>query len=142
MPPKPERPPKRGTPEWIQRKIAERRERFARKREKARSTPSATPKPRKRLPRQSPGRRRLDAIYTVLRLLFLRRHPLCEACGALKPGTKPRAATEVHHKQGRGKFYLAVETWLAVCSGCHRWITDNGKAAERLGLLVRVYEKH
>lgn len=153
MPPKPERPPKRGTPEWIQKKRAESRERFSSRRAKDRPTRSATqskheprsterPAYRKRLPARSERRKRLDVIYRVLRLLFLRRHLFCEACVVLDPGRKPRRATEVHHKSGRGKFYLAVWTWLAVCLHCHRWITDHGKQAEEKGLIVRVYEKH
>lgn len=153
MPPKPDRPPKRGTTEWIQKKRAEARARFSSRLAKDRATRSATPSKqkkrwrersasRKRLPARSERRKRLDVIYTVLRLLFLRRHPFCEACALLDPERKPRRATEVHHVSGRGKFYLAIWTWLAVCLWCHRWITDNGKAAEAKGLIVRVYEKH
>lgn len=71
-------------------------------------------------------------IYKVFRILFLRRRPICEAC-------RTNRATQVHHKSGRGRFYLVVATWMAVCFKCHDWITRNGKAAAAKGWIVRVF---
>lgn len=50
-------------------------------------------------------------------------------------------ATDVHHKKGRGKYYLDRSTWLAVCRKCHRRITDNSKEAIELGLSVSRLKK-
>jgi hypothetical protein len=50
----------------------------------------------------------------------------CVRCG--------QAATQVHHAAGRESWLLlAKEYWLAMCGYCHRWVTDNGKAAAAKG---------
>lgn len=64
--------------------------------------------------------------YKDLREEFIAKHPLCQAniCGCTK------ASTEIHHKKGRiGKLLLYVKYWLAVCSHCHTYITENSKWA-------------
>ena len=71
--------------------------------------------------------------YFQLREIFLREHPNCE-CG--RDGCR-RKSGEIHHKKGRGKWYLVVEKWLAVARVCHRWITDHPKEAEQLGLIEK-----
>jgi len=71
-----------------------------------------------------------DSVYFQLRIEFLTTHPTCEA---RLPGCQCHA-TEVHHKKGRGVFYLVVSTWLAVCWKCHQWITEHSKEAIELGL--------
>ena len=43
-------------------------------------------------------------------------------------------ATDVHHMEGRGENHNKINTWLAVCRNCHRWITDNSKEAIELNL--------
>ncbi len=68
--------------------------------------------------------------YFRLREIFLREHPNCE-CGR----ACSRKSLEVHHRKGRGKYLLAVGTWLAVARVCHRWITENPKEAAELGLI-------
>lgn len=44
-------------------------------------------------------------------------------------------ATEVHHSRGRvGADYLNEKLWLAMCSPCHKYVTENPVAAKLLGL--------
>lgn len=65
-------------------------------------------------------------LYERARLVFLALHPRCEKCGA--------PATEVHHMAGREGWLLVwLKHFMAVCRRCHRWITDNGKAAAAQG---------
>jgi hypothetical protein len=52
----------------------------------------------------------------------------CEVCG--------HAGDQVHHKEGRGKKLCAVNTFLAVCAGCHRRIHDNPAWARENGYLI------
>lgn len=96
-----------------------------------RNKPPKQQKPKKAIPRTTTKRRRESEDYGVLREEWLRQHPLCEArvnhnCF--------RQATEVHHKRGRGKYYLDTTTWLAICHNCHIWVTENSKEAILLGL--------
>lgn len=86
----------------------------------------------KRKPIRKVSKKREDqnAEYFRLREKFLKEHPKCE-CG--RDGCR-RKATEVHHTRGRGRYFLVVSTWLAVARVCHRWITDNEKAAKERGL--------
>lgn len=60
----------------------------------------------------------LDQLYTVARKKFLEQHSGCEA----RLSGCTLNATDVHHKKGRGQYYLDKETWLAVCRSCHTWI--------------------
>jgi len=92
---------------------------------------SANPKRNKRPNAVSKRKAEQNKEYGHLRVIFLENRPICEArldfiC------TGP--ATEVHHKQGRGKHLLDVDTWLAVCPSCHHWITEHSKEAIALGL--------
>lgn len=66
--------------------------------------------------------------YLSLRDEFLMLNCRCERCG--------KAATEVHHKQGRGRHYLEVTTWAALCSCCHSWIHENVAEAKAAGWLI------
>ena len=50
--------------------------------------------------------------YGILRKEFLEKLPICEVCMKAK-------STDIHHKAGRGKHYLEVDTWLSTCRGCH-----------------------
>jgi hypothetical protein len=68
--------------------------------------------------------------YSTLRKDFLEAHPLCMA----KLEECTRIATDIHHKQGRGKFFLVIKTWLGVCRNCHHWIENHPKEAKELGL--------
>jgi len=68
--------------------------------------------------------------YRALCDIFLFFFPKCQCPGCFAP------SEDVHHKAGRGRFYLRVETWLAVCRECHDWIHHNGTEARAKGLLV------
>jgi hypothetical protein len=58
--------------------------------------------------------------YLKVRKAFLLAHPTCQF------GTCQKKATELHHKRGRGKKYLCdTKTFMAVCPGHHRFITDH-----------------
>jgi hypothetical protein len=79
-------------------------------------------------------RRQLEAPkYRALRSEFLSEHPLCEA----KLSGCAYWSCDVHHTAGRGRFLLAVETWLAACRSCHDWIERHRRQARELGLIVR-----
>jgi len=68
-------------------------------------------------------------IYMKRRALFLAEHESC-VCGA--------PATEVHHKRGRvGALYLDVTHWLAMCHGCHVYVTEHPREAIARGLSER-----
>lgn len=68
--------------------------------------------------------------YSVLRKEFLSQKPKCEAS---LPGCQKKS-TDVHHKAGRGEYFLRVDTWLAVCRCCHIWIEENPEKAKELNL--------
>lgn len=86
------------------------------------------------LRRTSKKRAKESRAYTALRKVFLVNHPFCEFCEISQPGA-PRPATEVHHKSGRGKFYLAESTWMAVCAGHHRLIHECPQQSRAFGYL-------
>jgi len=88
----------------------------------------AQPKPRKRIAPVSKKRAAERKTYLSLRDEFLMLNCRCERCG--------KAATEVHHKQGRGRHYLEVTTWAALCSCCHSWIHENVAEAKAAGWLI------
>lgn len=71
----------------------------------------------------------LDQAYTKLRKIFLERKPMCEAALSCCSGS----STDVHHKKGRGKYHLVVETWLSVCRQCHMYIEEHREEAMELG---------
>jgi hypothetical protein len=73
-----------------------------------------------------------DIIYKDLRLKFLKKHPRCMVYPWLK-------AIEIHHKKGRGKYYLDTSTWMAVSRKAHEeieanpeWAKERGYSLERL----------
>jgi hypothetical protein len=67
--------------------------------------------------------------YAQVRKAFLAEHLYCEAnlTGCLT------VATQVHHKIGRGANVSNVDTFLAVCGVCHRYIEDNPAEAVKMG---------
>lgn len=97
------------------------------RREKRRPQPKR-PVPQRIKPRTAEGAKE-DRLYSKMRIVFLEEHPVCECGRAGCTGI----ATQVHHKRGRGIWYLIVSTWLAVCDACHKWIGANSKEAMRLG---------
>jgi hypothetical protein len=70
----------------------------------------------------------LDKLYSVMRKDFLSLHPGCQA--RLQGCTLQ--STDVHHKKGRGLYYLDKTTWLSVCRSCHTWIELNPEKAKEL----------
>jgi hypothetical protein len=112
---------------------------------------------KKRLPRFSRLGKLKHDIYTAQRRDFLSEHKFCGVrimdsdgtiaerghiwSGGMSHRCK-RRATQVHHMRGRGKWYLDTRYWFPICASHHAWVTNNGKAAERLGYVERVYEKH
>ena len=39
----------------------------------------------------------------------------------------------MHHKRGRNKYYLDVNTFLAVCDECHKYIENHPEEAYQKG---------
>ena len=72
-----------------------------------------------------------DCVYRILRRIFLKLLPVCEMPGCARP------STDVHHKRGRGKWYLIVDTWMALCRQCHARITEHSKEAIENGYSER-----
>jgi len=83
----------------------------------------------KRISPRSPKRVKLDGEYSKLRVAFLYSNSICQAnlpsCGV--------HATDVHHSKGRGKYYLDVNTWKALCRSCHSWLELHPTEAKALG---------
>jgi hypothetical protein len=78
---------------------------------------------------KSKKREQLDKVYSQLRRVFLLKHPKCQAA---LPGCQ-HDACDIHHKKGRGKWYLVISTWMAVCRKCHMWIETHPIEATDLG---------
>lgn len=55
--------------------------------------------------------------YTKVRKAYLSEIDCCEVCGS--------AATELHHKAGRGIHLCNTDLFLAVCRACHQKIEEN-----------------
>jgi hypothetical protein len=85
-------------------------------------------KGRKPMKQRSAKRVREEREYSALRKKFLGEIKYCEPCHAA--GRTRTPSTQCHHMAGRGRFYLRVDTWLAVCHDCHQKITDNRTWAE------------
>lgn len=73
-----------------------------------------------------------DAVYTKLRKDYLTINPVCEARLPQCTGV----ATDIHHKKGRGKYYLITTTWMSACRKCHEWIETNPVEAVELGFTI------
>jgi hypothetical protein len=67
--------------------------------------------------------------YGILRKEFLEKLPICEVCMKAK-------STDIHHKAGRGKHYIEVETWLSTCRSCHDRIHREPSWAREKGFLI------
>lgn len=77
----------------------------------------------------------LNDAYTTIRRDFMLSNPICQAA---LPGCSTHA-TDVHHKKGRGKYILAVSSWLSVCRKCHMYIEEHPDEAIELGLSEKRY---
>lgn len=73
--------------------------------------------------------RNRKAIYATLQPKFLSENPNCWRCAC--------KGTELHHKGGRHGEWLIYWPWfVALCSECHRWATDNKQEAIRDGFSI------
>ena len=80
------------------------------------------------------AKRKAESIeYSRLRKKFLAKYPACEA----KLDGCNKISTDVHHKAGRGKNFLNVDTWLPVCRNCHDIIHKYPEFARMNGLMDR-----
>lgn len=70
-----------------------------------------------------------DKVYSKLRKDYLLQHPFCQAA---LPGCS-KVATDVHHKAGRGKYYLITTTWIGLCRSCHTYVEEHPADAKELG---------
>lgn len=75
---------------------------------------------------------------------WLRKNTHCRACALIAEHNDVairviRLADQCHHVRGRnGDLLLDERYWLPVCNSCHRWITEHGKLARKLGLSADV----
>jgi len=72
------------------------------------------------------------AEYGRKRKEFLAANPWC-AVAALRGEQVP--ATHVHHRRGRGQFYLDESTFVPASREGDEWIHTNEQAARQAGLL-------
>lgn len=101
--------------------------------------PSTKPlRRRKPLSKVSAKRKREGKTYAELRKKFLEDHPFCEVCkirtAVERIDVKP--STDVHHKGGRGRLMLRVDTWMAVCRTHHEMIHENPAWAKSVGFIL------
>jgi len=94
-----------------------------------RNTPLKRKKPMRRV---SKKRQAESKEYSRKRSSFLATLPLCEVCAKSK-------STDIHHRKGRGKYYLDEGTWLATCRGCHDRIHRNPTWAREKGFILDRY---
>lgn len=93
---------------------------------------SSKPKPKKAILPTSQKRLEELAKYRPLRDKYLQDNPICEARFECCTGQ----ATDCHHVNKRGEFFLEVSTWMALCRSCHNHIHFvNPKQARELGFL-------
>lgn len=84
--------------------------------------------------RVSKKRQKESREYSRLRKDFLQELPYCEVCARSK-------STDIHHRKGRGKYYLDVESWLSTCRSCHDRIHRNPIWAREKGFLLEPSDK-
>jgi 5-methylcytosine-specific restriction endonuclease McrA len=101
-----------------------------------RKTPLRSKTPLKRsgrLRNASPKRQREYKEYAQVRKAYLALHPICERC-------KKSKASEIHHKaQRHGSLLNRYDLFAALCSGCHRWIHENGREARKQGWIIDTF---
>lgn len=107
------------------------------KTEELTSTEPEKPTSQYRIPARSPKRVKLEALYSIQRVSFLKRNPICD----MKiPGLCTTNATTVQHLKGRvGDLFLDEAFWMPACWPCHQYADthpaealENGWALERL----------
>ena len=94
---------------------------------------------RSRINSVSKKRAGMSTDRAALRLRVLERSPRCEA--VIEPLCSYHA-TDVHEikTRARGGSILDDDNCLALCRGCHRWITDNPKWALENGYVVHAWD--
>ena len=85
-------------------------------------------KPKAIAPVSSKMQKTMDE-YSKKRIAFLALHAHCQA----RLLNCTLAATDIHHKAGRGENHNVISSWLAVCRSCHNWIEMNPAEAKELG---------
>lgn len=94
------------------------------------NTPPKPPKP------ISDKRRVEHVLYSKLRKEFLNK-PENSFCKGRFPGVCLNVTGEnltIHHKKGRGKYYLDQTTWVSLCLACHTYVETHPLEARSLGL--------
>ena len=96
-------------------------------------------KPKKKSPikKVSSKRHELNLEYGRLRKSYMLQNPKCEV---LQPSGRVcgKAATDLHHRKGRAKYFLDARTYLSACRECHSFIhTVEPGWAHRMGYLVK-----
>lgn len=100
------------------------------KRRAAMARHAQTKPPAKKIKPVSTKRAQQMGVYSKLREVWLKKNPVCACCGGV--------AIDCHHMEGReNDLLLKVESWLPVCSGCHREITDNSAWAIEMGYSLK-----
>jgi hypothetical protein len=93
---------------------------------------------------------RLRKIYQALSAKFLAEHPYCQHFmaehrlneaevikgGGFSNGYIVPLATEIHHKKGRGKYYLDVSTFMACRPGHSVYIHGFPEEAYKKGYML------
>lgn len=88
------------------------------------------------IPKQTDKRKKQNALYLKKRRIFMEQNTNCQA--KLKGCTGK--STELHHQKGRLEDLIHDERYfLAVCSNCHRIITEHSKLAFEKGLSLLRY---
>lgn len=93
-----------------------------------------SPRPKKqpkRIPAMSkdPVKRGVRLRYFKLARTFKNENKICQRCGVAP-------TTDVHHRNGRGKFLNDVETFVALCRPCHMWVHSHPSEARAANLLA------
>jgi hypothetical protein len=97
-------------------------------------TPVPKPEPRAKKPKTkikpvSTKQAKALTEYAKVRKEFMSKHLYCQA----KLEGCQTVALDVHHTLGRGANLTNVDTFLAVCRTCHRFIEDNPTEALKMG---------
>lgn len=100
-----------------------------------RKSPVNYPKKTGILKLTSDKRKPLDLLYSKMRKDFLSKAENA-TCFAKLPGclnSLPENLT-IHHKKGRGRYYLDSTTWIPLCMTCHQWVEEHPAQAKELNL--------
>lgn len=73
-----------------------------------------------------------DLAYSKLRKIFFSKEEN-QLCSVRLTDICTGQATDIHHKCGRGIYYLDIITWIPVCRHCHNFIENNPTRAKELG---------